>query len=173
MLSNLPHASITPWLQAACLPFLNIGNTQAQKLGGYAVEDQKQIRTSSTWMSYTRSAVILLQIVMVQCTSWDSSCKKSWVPVQNTMRSKGWFIIHGNDQVGKKPNGPWRFFFLWQWALCFFLEQRDRALKKLSTYAKTVGVLSCTMTALPWSLNVVCFVLTKEACARSWKSHPF
>ena len=50
---------------------MHIGNTRAQKLGGYAVEDQKQIATSSTRISYTRSAVILLQIVMVQCTSWD------------------------------------------------------------------------------------------------------
>ena len=89
---------------------MHIGNTRAQKLGGYAVEDQKQIATSSTRISYTRSAVILLQIVMVQCTSWDKWEITS--PVQNTMRSKGWFIIYGNDQVGKKLNGPRRFFFL-------------------------------------------------------------
>ena len=50
---------------------MHIENTRAQKLGGYAVEDQIQIATSSTRISYTRSAVILLQIVMVQCTSWD------------------------------------------------------------------------------------------------------
>ena len=83
---------------------MHTGNTRAQKLGGYAVEDQKQIATSSTRISYTRSAVILLQIVMVQCTSWDKWEITS--PVQNTMRSKGWFIIYGNDPVEKKPNGP-------------------------------------------------------------------
>ena len=38
--------------------------------------------------------------------------------------------VHGNHRVGKKPDGLWKFFLPWRRALCFFLEQRDRALKK-------------------------------------------
>ena len=80
---------------------MHIGNTRAQKLGGYAVEDQKQIATSSTRISYTRSAVILLQIVMVQCTSWDSSCKKSRVQFKTQRDLRDGSLFMGMTRSGK------------------------------------------------------------------------